>query len=148
MEKKIKISCLPNAGINNPYQYLMINGLNKDKRIEAVNGNNNKVYGIILTVIKQKPDFLHFDWIASYYYRKNLILTLISIPLFFLQIKLIKVFTKTQIVWTLHNILPHDLPHKKLHNLCQIFLAKHSKFIRVFYDGTVEKAKKFLKLDI
>jgi beta-1,4-mannosyltransferase len=141
------ISCLPNAGIENPYQFLMIKGLNKSNNIEAIAGIDNKFYGLLMTVIKQKPDFLHLDWIASYYYRKNSILTLMSLPIFVFQILFIKNFTKTKIVWTLHNVLPHDLPMRSIHLFCQRFLSKNSYFIRVFAESTVDKVVQMLGID-
>lgn len=132
MTKQLKIACLPVAGIQNPYQILMMEGLNESNRLVAFNGINNRFWGILLTAIKQKPDYIHFDWIVSYYYRRFLTLTILSIPLFFLQILFVRYILQIKIVWSFHNILPHDLPFPKIHFCSQKFLIKHCYLVRVF----------------
>ena len=95
---KIKIACLPVAGTENPYQLLMIKGLNSSDKIFAFNGIHDRFFGIFRTWLKHKPDYIHFDWISSYFCRRNLFLTLVSIPLFYFQILFISKFTITKIV--------------------------------------------------
>ena len=56
---KISVACLPVAGKKNPYQKLMMKGLNNSNNIEAFNGVNNRFYGIFLTWLKFKPNYIH-----------------------------------------------------------------------------------------
>ncbi len=139
MTKQIKIACLPVAGIQNPYQKLMMEGLNESGRLVAFNGIDNRFWGILLTAIKQNPDYIHFDWIVSFYYRRYLVLTLLSIPIFFLQLLIVKYILKIKIVWTIHNILPHDLPYQKIHSCCQNFLIMQCCWVRVFSETSQKK---------
>ncbi len=132
MSVKTKIACLPVAGDQNPYQKLMMEGLNENNDLCAFNGIDDRFLGIIRTAIKYKPSFIHLDWIVSYYYRRNIILTLLSVPLFCLQIWLVRFLFGIKIVWTFHNVLPHDLPFKNIHLFCQKFLIWHCEWIRVF----------------
>jgi len=147
MLMKKKIACLPVAGIKNPYQYLMIKGLNKSNSIFAFNGVNDRFFGIIRTYFKYRPHYIHFDWITSYYNRRKLWMTLLLLPFFCTQIYFIKIFTKTKIVWTLHNILPHDVDNKNLHIFIRRWFASKCDWIRVFSESSVHNAKSILKVD-
>tara|TARA_B110000211_G_C14022321_1_gene528258 strand:+ start:179 stop:1210 length:1032 start_codon:yes stop_codon:yes gene_type:complete len=146
MKGKIKIACLPVAGIGNPYQHLMIKGLNIDERINAVSGIDDRFFGILRTAISQKQDYIHFDWITSYYYRRSLWMTFLSIPLFMIQLLIVKYVFNIKLVWTLHNIQPHDLKHQKIHTFCRHFFAKQSSWIRIFSEDSIGRAKQALKV--
>ena len=144
---KISVACLPVAGKKNPYQKLMMKGLNNSNNIEAFNGVNNRFYGIFLTWLKFKPNYIHFDWIHSYYVRKNLFLTILFLPNFFFQVIFIKIFTRTKMVWTLHNIFPHNLKFKIIHKIIRIFFAKSCDWIRVFSQKTIKHATKLFFIE-
>jgi glycosyltransferase involved in cell wall biosynthesis len=148
MKYKINIACLPVAGIENPYQHLMIQGLNESDNLNAFNGIDDRFFGIYKTVKKFQPDYLHFDWIQSYYERRRFWMTLMMLPTFMLQVIYIKYFTKTQIVWTLHNILPHNVKHIKFHKWMRHWFGKQCKWIRVFSGDSIQKATLELKLNI
>lgn len=146
MPNKIAIACLPLAGMENPYQYLMIAGLNEAENIQAFNGVHDKFFGIIRTQVRYRPDYIHFDWIHSYYIRRRLWMTLLLLPLFYLQIIYVRYFTKTKMVWTLHNILPHGASQLKLHKTVRRFFGNSCKWIRVFADSSVGKASEILAI--
>jgi len=145
--KKIKISCLPVAGKENPYQFLMIKGLNCNLNINAFNGVDNKFFGPLLTAIKFKPDYIHFDWETSYYYRKSLFLTLVSIPIFLFQIILIKYVFRIKLVWTPHNVFPHDVKWIKLHKIVRKIFASFMLWVRVFHEDSRVRLKNELSLN-
>lgn len=143
--KKTQIACLPVTGDQNPYQHLMMEGLNSDASLHAFHGIEHKFFGIFITLIKFRPDYLHFDWIGRYYYRRWRWLTLLSIPLFCAQLLLAR-WLGTRLVWTFHNILPHDLPEVGVHRFCQRFLARRCDWIRVFAEETVPRAAEELRV--
>jgi beta-1,4-mannosyltransferase len=143
--RQLTVACLPVAGPENPYQALMIGGLN-EHAIQAYTGIDDRFLGILRTQLRFKPDYLHFDWIVSYYYRRWPVLTFLCVPLFLLQILFIHHFTSTQLVWTLHNLFPHDLPYRFIHRYCQRFLARRCRWIRVFSEETVTKAAAVLQV--
>jgi beta-1,4-mannosyltransferase len=146
MKENIKIACLPVAGIGNPYQYLMIKGLNSDANINAVTGINDRFFGILRTAIQLKPTYIHFDWITSFYYRRSLWMTLLSIPLFIIQLLIVKYVFNIKLVWTLHNIQPHDLKNHKIHSFCRQFFAKQCTWIRIFSENSLDRAQKALNI--
>jgi glycosyltransferase involved in cell wall biosynthesis len=132
VKKPIKISCLPVAGIQNPYQFLMMKGLEADPRLIVKNGIDDRFFGILRTAVLQKPDYIHFDWETSYYYRRSLWMTLLNVPFFMFQVCIVRFIFNCKIVWTPHNIIPHDSKYLKIHRVCRRFLAKNTKWIRLF----------------
>jgi glycosyltransferase involved in cell wall biosynthesis len=146
MKNEIKIACLPVAGIGNPYQFLMIKGLNSGAEIMAVSGIDDRFFGILRTAIKIMPTYIHFDWIISFYYRRSLWMTILSIPLFMIQLLFVKHILNIKLVWTLHNIQPHDSNHHKIHSFCRRFFAKQCTWIRIFSEDSLERAHKALNI--
>ena len=140
MEKQIRISCLPLAGIQNPYQFLMIKGLQSDPRLIVKPGIDDRFFGILKTAIKQRPDYIHFDWETSYYYRRSLWMTLINVPLFMMQVYMVRFIFNCKLVWTPHNITPHDSKYPKVHQFCRRFFAKNMKWIRLFWEISLPAA--------
>lgn len=134
------------AGIGNPYQYLMMKGLNKNKRLKVISGIDNRFIGILLTAIKQKPDYIHFDWIHSFYYRRTLWMCVLNIPLFVIQILVVKYILGVKLVWTLHNIEPHDAKFQWLHKFNRRLFAKKVSWIRVFSNMSIAKASAYLNV--
>lgn len=146
MKKKIKIACLPVAGKENPYQLLMIQGLNESNFLNAFNGVDDRFLGILKTYIKYKPQYIHFDWINSYYIRRTRWMTYLLLPVFLIQVIFLKYFTKTKMVWTLHNIMPHNSRYDFLDKYIRSFFINKCHWVRVFSKDTVMKLSKVLRL--
>lgn len=140
--KKISISCLPVAGIENPYQYLMMEGLRTGNLLSVRSGIHDRFLGIIRTAAIHRPDYIHFDWETSFYYRRSLVFTLVSIPLFMLQVYIARFVFGCRLVWTPHNIVPHDSAHLKIHRFCRRFFAGNMQWIRLFSEKSQEAAAK------
>lgn len=147
MKGKIRISCLPLGGIKNPYQFLMINGLRQDPRLIVRNGIDDRFFGIIRTAISQKPDYIHFDWITCYYYRRSLWMTLINIPFLLFQVYLVRFVFNCKLVWTVHNIIPHDSNFLQIHRFCRRLFAHQMKWIRLFSELSVDEAAREFRCD-
>ena len=147
MSSEITVACLNVSGRENPYQYLMIEGLNSSDNIDAFNGVDDRFLGIIRTQIKFKPDYIHFDWIQSYYIRKKHWMSLMLLPVFILQVLYVKHFTKTKVVWTLHNIMPHNIGHLNFNRWVRHFFAKQCEWVRVFSDDSILRATKELGIN-
>ena len=143
--KKRRIACLPVAGKDNPYQLLMMQGLNQSGQLEAISGVHDKFFGIIRTGLRFRPDYIHFDWESSYYYRKSLLLTLLSIPVFLAQILFCRWFMNISLVWTPHNLRPHDLGNAGLHRLVRRIFASQMDWIRLFSHRSLTAAAEEFK---
>lgn len=125
----------------------MIKGLQSDPRLIVKTGINDRFFGILRTAIAQNPDYIHFDWETSYYYRKSLWMTLINIPSFMLQVYIARYIFNCKLVWTPHNIIPHDPKHLKIHRFCRRFFAHNMKWIRLFSELSLPRAIEEFKCD-
>ncbi len=136
--KKIVIVCLPVAGEADPTQLLMIEGLNRTPEIEAFTGINDRFLGIIRSALRYKPDYIHFDWIESYYIRRNILLTYINLPLFYFQILICKYILRIKLACTIHNMMPHKRKNSKLKFFVLKSFGHLVNFIRVTSPASVE----------
>jgi beta-1,4-mannosyltransferase len=139
-KKEIKISCLPVAGLENPYQKLMMEGISSKEDLQVQYGFDGKFFAILKTVVLQKPDILHLDWIQKYYIRRKEWMTWLLFPLFIIEVFLVDKFTNVKLVWTLHNIIPHDLNNSRPKKWCRSFFARSCDWIRVFDEKSIHKA--------
>lgn len=146
MKGKIKIACLPVAGIGNPYQFLMMEGLNKSASLHVFHGSSNRFIGILITLITHRPRYIHFDWIESLYARRNAVLQLINTQMFLVQLWLAKKIFKVKIVCTLHNIAPHHEHNNEFHRKIYSIFLKHASWIRVFCEETASEASNIYKI--
>jgi beta-1,4-mannosyltransferase len=147
VERSIKVACLPIAGIENPYQYLMMEGLRKNPELEVFHGKSGKFFALLRTAISQRPDYIHVDWLHQYYLRKKHWMTWVQFPFFAVELLLLKMFCKVHLTWTLHNIQPHDRPYFGPYKWARQLFAKHCVWIRVFSENTIGRASEVLKCD-
>ena len=54
---------------------------------------------------------------------------------------------KCKLVWTPHNIIPHDSKYLKIHSFCRKFFARNMKWIRLFSEISLPAAVKEFKCD-
>lgn len=126
----------------------MMNGLRDCDNINVCHGRDGKFFAILLTAIKLKPDYIHFDWLHQYYLRRSHWMTYLFYPLFVLQVLIVKHILGIKLVWTLHNITPHDQAYFGPYKWARTFFAKHCTWIRVFSEDTKIKASKELNIAI
>lgn len=120
----------------------MMEGLNGSNLIQARHGCPGKIFALIKTALIQNPRYIHVDWLHQYYLRRSEALTWILFPIFVLQVLLIRYLTRVKLVWTLHNIMPHDRPNHGPHRWARVLFARNTDWIRVFAASTVDKASK------
>lgn len=123
----------------------MMEGLKTEKTLEVTHGINDRFFGIIRTALKQKPDYIHFDWIESYYTRRYLWMTILNIPVFLLQIIFCRIMN-IKLVHTMHNLFPHDSEIHSIHRFVQKIFLKQLTWIRVFSYETIQKASQLFKI--
>ncbi len=114
----------------------------RQKGITVTHGAKGRWLTLVRTVRSQRPDFIHYDWINSYYLKKNLPLTCIASCLLLLEVWWVSVFTRTHIVWTLHNVYPHGSKQHALHRWYRGQLGRRCQWIRVFSEETAEKVRR------
>lgn len=137
----LKVCFLPKYGLENPYQFLQIEGL-KEMKINAFFGDNYRFLGIARNFYKFKPDWIHFDWIYTLYS--------INLPsvfkwffylLFKWQIKYLKTFTNCKLMFTVHNLERHEFYHDRIDALALKCIVQECDIVRFFSADAIEKFK-------
>lgn len=140
-----QVVCLPIAGIGNPYQHLMMQGL-REAGLNVRHGIPGKFFALLKTALKIGPDYLHLDWLHQYYLRRKKWMTWAHLPFFVAEVFIIRKLLRVRLVWTLHNIFPHDWPTHGPYRWARQFFASQCEWIRVFDEGTVARASRALKV--
>lgn len=144
---KVRVCCLPIAGIENPYQHLMMEGLRKSGFLDVRHGEDGKVLAALRTVLKSRPDVIHYDWISRYFLRRHRIWTWVHAPVFILEIAIVRYLFGCRVVWTMHNLSAHDQGEDRVEQWVRRCFASLCDWIRVFDQSTVERASDFLGID-
>lgn len=118
----------------------MLEGLRTKEQLKVKRGVAGKVFPLFKTAIRDRPDFIHLDWLHQYYFRASRLLTWISFPVFVIDVLLAKRVMGAKFVWTLHNIHPHAGPDYGPYRWPRQFFARHCEWIRVFSKSTVDRA--------
>jgi beta-1,4-mannosyltransferase len=134
----MRIAFLPLAGPQNPYQLLMVKGLEQGGH-QLVAGCDGAFFALTRTVLTRRPQAVHLDWPAKYYLRRNLVLTLVQSAFFYLDLLLFRL-TGTQLVWTAHNLVEHDIRFAWLDKWAKRRLAATATKVRIFAEGQREAA--------
>jgi beta-1,4-mannosyltransferase len=145
MKKTITVCCLPIAGIENPYQFLMMKGLAANKNVTVSHGVRGKFFAILKSALS-RPDYIHLDWLHQYYLRRTAWMTWLNFPLFCMEILIVRYLLGVKLVWTLHNIMPHDRPTSGPYLWSRRFFAMHCDWVRVFSESSVLKANEILRI--
>ncbi|MBT2724008.1 glycosyltransferase family 4 protein [Bacillus sp. ISL-46] len=78
----------------------------------------------------RKGDILHIHWLHPYYQSRNLILFIIKSIIFLFALFFIKI-KGANLVWTVHNLYPHNFKFKKLEYLIRKLTLKNCNLITV-----------------
>ena len=78
----------------------------------------------------QRPthDVLHFNWLHAFYRRHDLASTLAAYHDFAENLQLARQLGY-RIVWTLHNLYPHERPHPHVDHLARLLVADHADVV-------------------
>ena len=145
--KTVRVRCLPIAGRENPYQFLMMQGLRQDNRLEVGHGAPGKVLAVLRTWLFYRPNIIHFDWNYRYYLRKYRLLTYLSAALFLAEVFIVRYLFGCRIVWTMHNIQSHDELYAGFERIVQSRFARMCDWIHLFWQSSVPKAAAYLRVD-
>lgn len=126
----------------------MMKGLSQSLGLKVSHGVPGKFLAFLRSCLKYQPDYIHVDWLHSYYIRRKVWMTWLQFPVFLIEIFLVKNIFRTKIVWTLHNIFPHDQPFFGPFKWARRYFAKNCEWIRIFQEGTLERALPILKVGI
>ena len=105
-------------------------------------GEDHRLFPALTTCLRHRPDAIHFDWIHRYLVRSREWLSWLTLPLFYLDILLTQLlFPRTKLVFTLHNLVPHDTTAGPWLLRARAFFMRRVALVRVFSPGTIERAR-------
>jgi len=124
----------------------MMNGLNDAKELLVKHGASGKIFPFTRTALIHSPDIVHVDWIHQYYLRRSKLLTRVQYLLFLLDLWVFRSLFGCKLVWTLHNVMPHDQPNSGLFKKVRVRFAGYCDRIRIFSDSSENRAVEELKI--
>ena len=123
--KNIRIASYPATGFDNPYHNLFYGAL---ERYGIEHDTTYRYSNKWLEENKDKIDFLHFHWVSYLYNNSSLKITIKEALKFILY--LIKVRrSNIRIIWTNHNLFPHQSKSRIVDYIVRIFLIHLSDLI-------------------
>jgi len=98
-------------------------------------------YKFVIAAILNKNSILHYHWLEF-----QTLKALLGMPYKLLCIALYKLFGGT-IVWTVHNLSPHDKKYIKLHQSIHHWMAKRASLIHVHSKSAISLVSEYLKIE-
>lgn len=119
------IASFPNPFPGNPYLTLLYTHLER----EGVKRQDSGYFGQEwLRANRGKIDFLHFHWIGDYYADSHGDASILRLLLFIAKIWFAR-FLGYRIIWTMHNLYPHDRKRTRKEWLCRLLFIQSVNLI-------------------
>ena len=113
MKDEIKVIFAPDYTKGNPYQLLLSNSLKKLGVDVKIEGSANR-FTIIKLLRKHKDiNVLHLHWSHPFLLAGNTFKSILKSVLFITELLWVKIL-KIKIIWTVHNVVSHESPNKRL----------------------------------
>jgi len=118
---RVQIAMYPYA--ENPYQTLLVHALeDRDCNIVKVQYNYDRFPVRLLSQFRN-AGVVHFHWIDHLYYARTWLVAMLRTA-FFLAMLLVLRNRGTRIIYTLHNLVPHDTRRPRFHRIVQRLIIK------------------------
>jgi beta-1,4-mannosyltransferase len=118
---RVQIAMYPYA--ENPYQTLLVHALEeRDCNIVKVQYNYDR-FPVRLLAQFRNAGVVHFHWIDHLYYARTRLVAMLRTA-FFLAMLLVLRNRGTRIIYTLHNLVPHDTRRPRFHRIVQRLIIK------------------------
>ncbi|UCD82055.1 MAG: glycosyltransferase, partial [Desulfobacterales bacterium] len=138
----MKIALYPYQDKNNPFVRLLRAALEKQDIFIAETDRCNPIW---LLRHRKEVHALHFHWIQSLYYDKTYLGTVFGLLRFSINLLSARIM-KYRIVWTVHNLFPHQSRYKRLDRLARKIIVFFSSAIVVHCDYARRLAQKMLRI--
>jgi len=119
---------------------LRMQGLEKSGKYEAVHGVHARFFAATRTCLRFHPRVLHFDWIDRYIVGRSRWITVIKSIAFRLDVQIVRFVFKCPIVWTIHNLRPHENWAAASAERLQRYFARQATLLRVFSKDAIQRA--------
>lgn len=135
----LKVVVLPDAGAENPFQYELIQYLQKHGMTVFI-GQKYALGSTFRALKTHKPDVLYYDWVHSFILGKSLMWSGVKSLVFVLEIIYAKYVRRVKIVHTLHNLQNHAGIWLGLERIVYGFFLRQCDQIRVYSETTQTQA--------
>jgi beta-1,4-mannosyltransferase len=108
----------------NPYLGLLETGL-KEHGVEIASDANDELSWKWLLRNRQTFKVLHFHWLQYHYDRKSLLQSVLALALFSAKLAFARLLGY-RLIWTMHNITPHEPHYPVLDRFCWNLMARLS----------------------
>lgn len=125
----MRVAFFPNSWRENPYLDLLEESLGK-VGVDVFPVEVDQPYRYWLSQHRSEIDVLHFHWLNPFYSANSRRSTLVSALKLFARLSFAKLLGY-RIVWTMHNLYPHEQRHPQLDQLVRWFFAHVSDSIVV-----------------
>jgi glycosyltransferase involved in cell wall biosynthesis len=149
-EARLRIASFPPPIAQNPYQRLLYDGL-AHEGIELHRGNSLKLGWLVRT--RRSIQILHFHWPEGYYRHGDgvsaleRILSWPRLALFAVRIAAAQALGY-RIVWTLHQVSPHESSSRRLDRLGTRLLARASRLLVAHDEDTAARGRAAFSLPV
>ncbi|MHC4104537.1 MAG: glycosyltransferase, partial [Planctomycetota bacterium] len=138
----MKIALYPYKDGNNPFIRLLRAAL-ENQGISIV--ETDQCNPIWLWQHRRAVCALHFHWIQSLYYNKTFLGTVFGLLRFSLNLLSARIM-KYRIVWTVHNLFPHQSEYERLDRLARRIMVFFSSAIVVHCDNARQLVKRTFRV--
>ncbi len=135
-----KILILPDAGTENPFQFLIKKALEKSG-FRVVSGEKRKIGSTCIAVSRHRPDIIYYDWVHSFIIGKTLLRSLLKSSVFVVEIAGLR-FRKIPVFHTIHNLRNHAGKWLLLEKIVYTFFLRNCTHIRVYSEQMKSDATK------
>lgn len=139
MRKKLIVACFPHPNEDqNPYLQRMYSGLGPFG-INVVDGA--RFNSSWLSQNKGLVKIIHFHWPSYYYSDPSLLRFTAKVGVFTARLVLARILGY-KIIWTIHNLFPHEMNYRFLHFMARFSLAQICDAMLIHFEGARSDIKK------
>jgi glycosyltransferase involved in cell wall biosynthesis len=136
-DQSISAIHMPNYTERNPYQQNLVQGIRENGvNVEIVASDFTYVFS--LSRFARHRDVIHLHWLQSFYQGDNSIETVVKSVLFPLDL-LFAYLLGANIVWTVHNVRPHEVTFPRLYATLGHIISRLSEAIHVHGEPTIDR---------
>ncbi len=148
-----KITVFPDAGLENPCQYLMVDYWRSQGHTVHICGplypeHKWKPFRFIRSTRETNPEIVYFDWVHDLLLGETTRVSLWKSIHFTLSVFYVKYILRKKIVHTLHNIHNHAKKHIKIERFFHRIFLKQCDIVRVYTESTIPKANAYFNITI
>lgn len=147
-KNKIQVLMMPDYRQDNPYQELLANSLKGEGMEVNFPQGYRRVFPIYRAIMTQvEPiDILHLHWLNLYLKGQSWLVKCFYSVKFLLEIWLIHQ-TGKKIIWTVHNVIPHNTKFPRLERWTRRWFVKMVNQIIIHNDSSLESIIQAYQLD-